>query len=173
MTGLQKTLRVFDEPSEDSRSMDEKDSMVDSSEGASMTSKGQTGARSRQARWKAGSSTGCMSGAINLVTKAMPKIGGNAGAEPSAASSSQGPQNIVLPTSMTAEGRSLARPRGGIQPIAADESSEPGNTVFYEDPSTQFHGCGGATATEGERNYMNVGISDDSMESGSREQGAK
>ena len=130
MTGLQKTLKGFAEPSEDSRSMDERDSMVDSSEGASMTSKGQTGARSRNARWKAGSSTGCMSGAINLVTKAMPKIVGNAGAEPSAASSSQGPRNILLPTQTT----------GGIQPTAAEESSESGNTVFYEDPSTQFHG---------------------------------
>ena len=49
MTGLQKTLKGFAEPSEDSRSMDEKDSMVDSSEGASMTGKGQTGARSRHA----------------------------------------------------------------------------------------------------------------------------
>ena len=40
MTGLQQTLKGFAEPSEDSRSMDEKDSMVDSSEGASMTSTG-------------------------------------------------------------------------------------------------------------------------------------
>ena len=78
MIGLHKTLKEFAEPSEDSRSVYEKDSMVDSLEGASMTSKGQNGAQSRKARWKAGSSTGCMSGAINLVTKAMPKIGGNA-----------------------------------------------------------------------------------------------
>ena len=47
--------------------------------------------------------------------------------------------------------------------MAADESSESGNTVFYEDPSTQFHGCGGAAAADEERSYMNVGISDDSM----------
>ena len=94
-----------------------------------------------------------MSGAINLVTKAMPKIVANAGAEPSAASSSQGPQNILLPTQTT----------GGIQPMAADESSESGNTVFYEDPSTQFHGCGGAAAADEERSYMNLGLSDDSM----------
>ena len=47
--------------------------------------------------------------------------------------------------------------------MAADESSESGNTVFYEDPNTQFHGCGGAAAADEERSYMNVGISDDSM----------
>ena len=76
MTGLQKTLKEFAEPSEESRSMDEKDSMVESSEGASMTSKGQTSARNRHARWKAGSSAGCMSDALNLVTKSMPKIRG-------------------------------------------------------------------------------------------------
>ena len=47
--------------------------------------------------------------------------------------------------------------------MAADESSESGNTVFYEDSSTQFHGCGGVAAAEDERSYMNVGISDHSM----------
>ena len=137
--------------------------MVESSEGASMTSKGQADARNRHDRWKAGSSAGCMSGAINLVTKAMPKIGGNVGARSSAASSSQGPQIVLLPTSKTPESRRLAQPVGGTQPMAADESSESGNTVFYEDPNTQFHGCGSAAAADEERSYMNVGISDDSM----------
>ena len=57
----------------------------------------------------------------------------------------------------------MALPTGGVQQMAADESSESGNSVFYEDPSTQFHGCGGAAAADEERSYMNVGISDDSM----------
>ena len=65
MTGLQKTLKEFAEPSEDSCSVEEKDSMVDSSEGSSMTSKGKPGAQSLQAPWQAGSSTGCISGAFN------------------------------------------------------------------------------------------------------------
>ena len=49
MTGLQKTLKGFAEPSKDSRSVDKEDSMVDSSEGASMTSKGKTDAQSHKA----------------------------------------------------------------------------------------------------------------------------
>ena len=48
MTDLQRTLKGFAEPSEDSRSMDEEDSMVDSSEGASITNKGKPGRISRQ-----------------------------------------------------------------------------------------------------------------------------
>ena len=50
MTGLQKTLKEFAEPSEESRSMDEKDSMAKSPEGASMTSNGQADARNRHDR---------------------------------------------------------------------------------------------------------------------------
>ena len=119
-----------------------------------MTSKGKTGAQGRQAPWQAGSSTGCISGAFNLVTKAMPKIGGNAGAGQSAASSSQGPQTVLLPTSSSATGGRVTLPTGGVQPMAADESSESGNTVFYEDPSTQFHGCGGDAVADEERSYM-------------------
>ena len=128
-----------------------------------MTSKSKTGAQGRQAPWQAGSSTGCITGAFNFVTKAMPQIGGNAGAGQSSASSSQGPRTILLPTSSSAAGGGVALPTGGIQPMAADESSESGNTVFYEDPSTQFPGCGGAAAAEEARSYMNVGISNDSM----------
>ena len=105
MTGLQQTLKGFAEPSEDSRSVDEKDSMVGSSEEASMTSKGKAGTQGRQAPWRAGSSTGCITGAYNLVTKAMPKIGGNAGAGQSAASSSQGPQTICEDVSLEDPGK--------------------------------------------------------------------
>ena len=57
----------------------------------------------------------------------------------------------------------VALPTTDVQPMAAEESSESGNTVFYEDPNTQFHGCGGAAAAKGERRYVNVLISDDSM----------
>ena len=88
----------------------------------------------------------------------MPKIGGNAWAAQSEASSSQGPQTILLPTSSSMAGGGVALPTRGTQPMAADESSESGNTVFYEVPSTQFHGWGGAAAAEEERSYMNAGI---------------
>ena len=117
----------------------------------------------RQAPRQAEASTGCITGAYNLVTKAMPKIGGNAATGQSAASSAQGPQTILLPTSSPAASGRVALPTGGVQSMAADESSESGNTDFYEDPSTQFHGCGGAAAADEGRIYMNVGISDDSM----------
>ena len=98
-----------------------------------MTSKGKTGAQGRQAPWQAGSSTGCISGSFNLVTKAMPKIGGDARAGMSAASSSQGPQTVLLPTSASATS-GVALPTSGVQPMAADESSESGNTVFLRGP---------------------------------------
>ena len=54
MTDLQRTLKGFAEPSDESRSMDEEDSMVDSSEGASMTKETRTGRASRQNAMQAG-----------------------------------------------------------------------------------------------------------------------
>ena len=63
LTGLQQTLKGFAEPSEDSRSVDEKEPMFSSSEEASMTNKGKTGSQGRQTPWPAGSSTGCIAGA--------------------------------------------------------------------------------------------------------------
>ena len=130
MTDLQRTLKGFAEPSEDSRSVDEKDPMFSSSGDASMTNNGKPGTQGRQAPRQAEAATGCITGAYNLVTKAMPKIGGNAGAGQSAASSSQGPQTILLPTSSSAASGRVALPTSGDQPMAADESSESGNTVF-------------------------------------------
>ena len=78
-----------------------------------------------------------------------------------ASSSSQGTRTALRPAQGSTYDGGVALPTTDEQPMAADESSESGNTAFYEDPNTQFHDCGGAAAAEGERSYVNVCISDD------------
>ena len=67
---------------------------------------------------------------------------------PMASSSSRGMQTSLRPAPDSTYNGGILLPTIDVQPMAADGSSESGNTVFYEDLNTQFHGCGGAAAAE-------------------------
>ena len=47
--------------------------------------------------------------------------------------------------------------------MAANASSDSGNTMFYEDPNEQVNKRGGDAVKEDEQGYVHVGASDDSM----------
>ena len=47
--------------------------------------------------------------------------------------------------------------------MAADQSSDSGNTIPYKDQNAQVHGGGSDAVFADERSYVQVGVSDDSM----------
>ena len=100
MTDLQRTLEGLAEPSDESRSMDEEDAMVDSSEGASMTKETKTGRASRQITMQAGSSSWARPSAFDDFAKAIVNVVGKGKeAKPMASSSSQGMRFDLRPAS--------------------------------------------------------------------------
>ena len=116
-----------------------------------MTNKRKPGETSRLGPMQAGSSSGARPSAFDDFAKAIIKVDGKGKeTQPMASSSSsRGAQNPLRPTPRPTYDGEVALPVGDAQPMAAEESSESGNTVFYEDTNTQFHGCGGAAAAGG------------------------
>ena len=98
-----------------------------------MTKEAKPGHHGRQDPGSLEIRTGSAASTHRSSVKEMPKMRGNAGRRNSAASSSQGQSAVLLPVSSAApRAQRTTLPNDG-QPMAADDSSASGNTVFYED----------------------------------------
>ena len=86
-----------------------------------------------------------------------------AGMGRSTASSSQGPRTPILPTMSAAPREQATQPSQVHQPMAADHSSDSGNTIPYEDQDMHPQEGGGDAAFGDRASFAPVGTSDDSM----------
>ena len=77
--------------------------------------------------------------AYNLVKQAMPSLITFAGMGEPTSSSSQGPHAPLLPTMSAAPREQATQQSQDHQPKAADQSSDSGNTIPYEDQDETVH----------------------------------
>ena len=103
--------------------------------------------------------------AYSFVKTAMPSLGVFTGRERSTASSSQGPRTPILPTMKATLRGQVAQQSPGLQPMAAEHSSNSGDTIPYEDQDMPQERDGHAMFMGGE-GYAPTGTSDDSMSRG-------
>ena len=101
--------------------------------------------------------------AYSFVQKAMPSLITFTGMGRSTASSSQEPGAPILPTTSAASRERTTQPSQGHQPMAADQSSDSGNTIPYEDQDTRPQEGGGHAVCASGASYAPAGVSDDSM----------
>ena len=78
-------------------------------------------------------------------------------------SSSRDSWPIELPTAAAPPQVHKVAANHKVRPQADDASSESGNTVFHEDPATQFDNCGGHAAVEEDQDLTQEDSDDDSM----------
>ena len=143
--------------------MDENCQALSSSEDASMTKGELFGPHGPPTSLHTRIAAEAKAKAYNLVKQAMPSLITFACMGKSTASSSQGPQAPLLPT-MSAAPRERAKQQSqDHQPMAADQSSDSGNTIPYEDQNKRIHGGGGDAVFVEERSYVQIGVSDNSM----------
>ena len=101
--------------------------------------------------------------AYSFVQKAMPNFITFAGMGRSTASSSQEQRTPILPTMPTALRGQATQLSQDHQPMAAEQSSDSGNTIPYEDQDTRPQEGGGHAAFASGASYAPAGVSDDSM----------
>ena len=139
-------LKKFDEQSRGSGSLDDNGQAPSSSENASMTKGEMHGPQGPMDSLPKRIAAEAKAKAFDLMKQAMPSLMTFAGMGRSAASSSQGPQTPLLPMMSAAPREQATKQSQDHQPMAADQSSDSGNTIPYKDQNKQVHGGGGDAA---------------------------
>ena len=160
---LHEAVKRFDERSRCSDSVNEDCQVISSSEDASMTRGEVFGPGGPPASLQQRIAAGAKAKAPNRGEQAMPNLTASAGMGRSTASSSQGPQAPVLPTMSATPREQTKQQSHDHQPMAAEQSSDSGNTIPYEDQNEPVHEGGGDAAFMRSVSHGQVGVSDDSM----------